>query len=764
MKKLFLTSVLLVVACVGASAQVYPYLTIRQIQQVPAESLAVADTLPGFSQSAQPRWTLQASPYVGDTVRTTAIVAVPPGVITYTMGIWTMLLYDTAAVNNQWGGILLRANAADTTLLKQAGFLNVSPGDTITLTGVISEFPALFGFSATQLAPLAGKPIDIGSVPGPLPKPIVKTIGDFYKGIFSTGKVQYSTGEPYEGMYVELHNLTINNKVNNARGTFSVVDASGNEIAEYDWSHYFTKGHGSTIPWPGDTAWTRFYDTQLGNGVRIDTLRGVIGTASGQEGPRGYRISPIYPSDIVFTKIPAPPLVTTHRRNPVVVTPDTTATVSVKITRQANGSTPKTVSLLYGVDNAAFTTIAMTFRASDTTYVGVIPRQSAGAFVRYFVQVVDSFAQVIRLANASLTSSVAADSSKGFFFYTSLNRSLTIQDVQQTPYAHGSSGYVGAVIPLSGVVTADTAHIGLSPWSGGSTNAWYIQSTSQPWSGIWLQHADSTGQSLLAALRNGDSVTVTGTVQEQFDVTRLGNVTAVVKHTSGNAEPAPVVLTTGAFNVGNGVPTAEPYEGMLVRFNNVAVTDTNPTYSDPSEYTVNDGTGGVIVQRSGKNKYSNISTETGKTILRKGNTIGSLTGIMYFSFRQYKFVPRTDADFVNVVLTGVEEGAGFPSGILCAGAELPEPVQSLDRDRIQRAGGRGCQPEDFQSSRAGGAVAGEYRPTRRTIHRPLRCRVALHGSVLLPDAGRTVHTDSQDDPRKIIIHACGSPPVGAPAP
>ena len=67
-------------------------------------------------------------------------------------------------------------------------------------------------------------------------------------------------------------------------------------------------------------------------------------------------------------------------------------------------------------------------------------------------------------------------------------------------------------------------------------------------------------------------------------MTRLGNITAVVEHTSGNAVPAPVVLTTGAFNVGNGAPTAEPWEGMLVRFNNVAVTDTNPTFSDPSEY------------------------------------------------------------------------------------------------------------------------------------------------------------------------------------
>jgi hypothetical protein len=660
MKKLFLISVLLAAAFTAALAQTYPYYTIRQIQQMPAESLAVADTITNFSQNTnQTRWTLQASPHNNDTVRTTGIVVVPPGVITYTTGIWTMLLYDTAKVNDQWGGILLRANAADTAFLKQAGFLNVSPGDTITLTGVISEFPTLRGFSGTQLAPLTGKPIGLGSVPGPLPKPIVKSIGDFYKGIFSTGKVQYATGEPYEGLYVEFRNVTINNKVNTSRGTFSVVDADGNEISDYDWSRYFTLGHGSSIPWPGDTAWTRIY-AAIGNGVRIDTLRGVIGTASGSEGPRGYRVSPIYPGDIVFTKLPAPPLVTSHRRNPVVVTPDTTAAVSVRITKQVNGSTPKTVSLLYNVDNAGFGTIAMTFQASDTTYVGVIPKQSAGAFVKYFVEVVDSFAQVIRLANASATSSIAADTSKGFFFYTSLNRPLTIRDVQQTPYLHGRSGYLGAVIPLSGVVTADTAHIGLSPWSTGSTNAWYMQSTSQPWSGIWLQHLDSTGQKLLAALRNGDSVIVTGTVQEQFDVTRLGNVTAVTKLSGGNTEPAPVVLTTGAFNVGNGAPTAEPYEGMLVRFNNVTVTDTNPTFSDPSEYTVNDGTGGVVVQRSGKYKYSNISTEVGKTILRPGNKIGSLTGIVYYSFNQYKFVPRTDADFVNVVLTGVDESTGSP--------------------------------------------------------------------------------------------------------
>ena len=238
---------------------------------------------------------------------------------------------------------------------------------------------------------------------------------------------------------------------------------------------------------------------------------------------------------------------------------------------------------------------------------------------------------------------------------------MTIQDVQQTPYVNGRTPYLGAVTSLSGIITADTAHIAFSPVTTGSTNAWYMQSTSQPWSGIWLTTADTTTQKLMAALRNGDSVTVTGTVQEQFDVTRLGNITAVTKISSGNPEPAPVVLPTGTFAVGNGVTSAEQYEGMLVKFNNVTVTDLNPTFSDDTEFNVKDNTSSpVVVQWSGKYKYSNRAADStvGKTILKVGTHIGSLTGIVYYSFNQYKFVPRTDADFVGVVTTSVAERTG----------------------------------------------------------------------------------------------------------
>jgi hypothetical protein len=659
MKERVMKRVLLAMAiagiCFSAGNAQYPQVTIKQIQQVPLDSLLVADTLAGLSANANnARWTLQTSSYNNDTVTITAVCIAPAFVVTYTASGWTMVLNDTGP-SAPWSGILVRANIADSTQLVADGFLSVAAGDVITMTGLVSEFPLTRGGSLTQFQPIAGQPIAIiGSAP--VPRPLVKNVGDFFTGVYPAGKVWYSTGEPYEGMYVEFRNLTVNNKVNTTRGTFSAVDAFNNEISDYDWSHFFTLGHGIS---PADTTWQRMY-ASMGNGLRIDTLRGVISTSSGGESPRGYRICPLFPGDVVLSALPAPPLVSTHRRNPVVASQDSTPRISVKVTRQSNGAAPQTVNLKYSAGSGAFTTVPMLYQASDTTYVGSIPPQATGTFVRYFVQVVDSFAQVINLANSS-TNSFSSDTASGFFFYNVIDRPLTIADVQYTPYVNGRSGALGAVTALSGIITADTAHMSLSPLNAiYGTNAWYMQSGTSPWSGIWLTPADSTAQAALAALRNGDSVRVTGTVQEQSDVTRLGNITQVQNLGSGRPEPLPVVRTTAAFIGGNGTATAEPYEGMLVRFNNVRVTNLNPTFSDPTEFAVSDGSGDVVVRRDGRMTYSNIGADTasGKTILGVGTTMTSLTGIIHYSVSQYKVVPRTNADLQGVVLTSVERVAG----------------------------------------------------------------------------------------------------------
>jgi hypothetical protein len=666
MKKLSMIALVLSVLVMTGLAQ-YPHVNVRDLQYCPPDSLVVADNISGFgANSAQARWTLQVSSHmkkytnvsasgaaVGDTVVLTALCVVPPKVMNWNVGGWTMLLYDTAQVNTSWGGILAMAlAAADTSQLFNDGFLNVAAGDIVTMTGIVAEFPNTRGFSGTEFTPLPGQAVQIERSGVALPKAVAKNVGDFYQGIFSTGQVKYSTGEPYEGMLVQFTNLTVNAKVNTSRGTFSATDVEGNEISTYDLSKYYTIVS-ARVP---DSTWIKAY-ANIGVGTRIDTLRGIMTTSSGSEGTRGYRVAPVFRGDIVLNPNPAPPIISTHRRYPVVVTPDTTATVSVKVTKQTNGSNAQTISLLYSVNNAAFQTVAMTYQASDTTYNGVIPKQAANTLVKYFIQVADSLGQIVRLANSSTSGGVAIDTSKGFFFYTSLARALTIADVQYTPFVHGRTPYLGAIVTLSGIMTGDTLHISLSPATTGSTNAWYMQSTNQPWSGIWLAASDTAAQRQMAALRNGDSISVTGTVQEQFDVTRLGNITAVVKISSGNPEPAAVVRTTGSLNVGNGSASAEPYEGMLVQLNNVTVTNVASTFSDATEFSVNDGSGETVVQRSGMYTYSNLPTDTvtGKTILHVGDRIGALKGIVYYSFNQYKFVPRTNADFVNVVFTGVAE-------------------------------------------------------------------------------------------------------------
>jgi hypothetical protein len=669
MSRLSMIVILLCAVAMTAMAQ-YPHINVRDLEYSPPESLAVADGISGFSaNSAQSRWTLQVSSHmkkyvnvsasgaaVGDTVILTALCVVPPKVMNWNVGGWTMLLYDTTKTTNSWGGVLgMAIQASDTSQLFNDGFLNVSAGDIVTMTGVVAEFPNTRGFSGTEFCPVPGRAIQIEQSGVALPKAIAKNVGDFYQGIFSTGTVKYATGEPYEGMLVEFHDLTVNAKVNTSRGTLSAIDVDGNEISTYDLSKYFTVVS-NRIP---DSVWVKAY-ANIAVGSRIDTLRGIMTTSSGSDGTRGYRIAPVYKGDVVINPNPAPPLVSSHRRYPVVVTPDTAASIAIKVTKQANGSNPQTISLLYSINNAAFQTVAMSYQASDTTYVGIIPKQGAGTFVKYFVQVVDSIAQVVRLANSSTSGGVATDTSKGLFCYTSLSRALTIQDVQYTPFINGRTPYLGAVLTLGGIMTGDTSHIAISPATTGSTNAWYMQSTNQPWSGIWLATADTAVQRQLSALVNGDSVLVTGTVQEQFDVTRLGSITSVVKFSSSNPEPAAVVRTTGSLNVSNGAASAEPYEGMLVQLNNVTVTNVNSTYSDDTEFSVNDGSGETVVQRSGKYTYSNLpaDTATGKTILHVGNKIGSLRGFVYYSFNQYKFVPRTNADFVNVILTGVAEREG----------------------------------------------------------------------------------------------------------
>jgi len=222
--------------------------------------------------------------------------------------------------------------------------------------------------------------------------------------------------------------------------------------------------------------------------------------------------------------------------------------------------------------------------------------------------------------------------------------------VQYTPYVNGRSPYVGAVTTLSGVVTASSHEIGVTALNSGGTGSWYIQNGSAPWSGIWIVK-DTIHLPPLDSLKLGDSVTVTGTIQEQFDVTRIFD-SIVTINAHNRPLPAPITITTGTFGSrGSGDPVAESYEGVLVRIVGATVTNFAPIFSDSTEMEITDTSGGpMIMRRDGINSYGNRESDTSTTgstrIFHNGDKIDTLTGIGFFSFSRYKIVPRTNADFV----------------------------------------------------------------------------------------------------------------------
>jgi hypothetical protein len=630
-----------------------PIVTLRDIQYCAPESLAAADLLPVTNTS---QWTLQAATRAkgtdksDDTVTVVAIVVVPAKVITYTCLGWTMILYDSSSTNNSWGGVLVRVNGSSTTGIYDTaaaisdGFLIPEPGDVIMMTGVVQEFPSSALYSGTQFQPVPGVAISIVGHKE-VPKPMRKNISDFYTDLFPGGKVKYSTGEQYEGMLVELTNLTCDARVNTSRGTISMVDTLGNQISTYDCSRYFTFGSATDHPWGPDPEWTSHFPAI---GQRIDTIRGYMQTASGTDGYRGYRIAPLYYGDVVLGI--SLPTVTYHRRYPVAVTSTDSVIVQAIVRYNQGGFGIRRAVLMKSINNGPWVADTMSMVTSDSTYQAYIFDSEynpypAGTQVKYFIKGIDTVGNEQILANSD--SRYSTDTSKGLFFYKVVDGPMSVKDVQYTPYVNGRSPYYGGQVTIAGTITADTTDLMKTPHLDlTGTGAWYIQSGNSPWSGIWVAAADS----VMRGYMKGDSISFKAYVSENNNVTQLYNVTNLTLLATGRKVPEPVTLTTGEFS--SDPVGSEKWEGMLGRFVNLTVNNASPYYSDPQIYEVDDGSGPIYVNADGLHSYGVIVGDTSggiKTkILHTGDKIDTLIGIMYFSVNRWDVDPRTNSDFRGV--------------------------------------------------------------------------------------------------------------------
>jgi len=631
----------------------YPLVTIHDITYVPPDSLHLADSL---QNSIPLRWTSQLGSYYGDTVVIVGVVYAPYFTITYTQHGWTMMLLDTVNTGAGWSGTMVRVGGApDTSIADGDGFKIPARGDVVMMTVHVEDFPTSSFNTGPQVAPVSGINIDIvGSMAIPAPQSV--RISDIYQHAYPGGSVNYTGAKQWENVPIKISNLRVVSIVNAARGTWSMVDSLGNAISDYDESYNWSFTSSETPPTKPDTSVTHFHTPIVGQ--KIDSIKGYLSVASGQENVRGFRICPIYPGDVSFGAIY--PSIFSGRRTPVVPTPTDSVSVTVKVNKPLGGNPIAAVTLYKSINNGAWQGVPMSMITLDSTYQAYIFDQdgnpyAANTFVRYYMAAVDDHGLVQLLANP--TSQNSADTTKGYFFYTVTNGgSPSIYNIQYTPYSTGVSPYNGAVVTVGGIVTADSTDLLLTPINGssGGTNAWYIQSGVGPWNGIWLVSKDTITKAALSTLHHGDSIIVTGTVDENFSVTEIiDSMFTVVSH--NNPIPAPTKITTATFGFkGDGDLTAEPYEGVLVRLKNATVTDVYPTFSDASEYEITDSTGTpMLVRRDGRNSYTNEVGDTtlGYTrVMNVGDKIDTLTGVGFYSFSRYKITPRTNADYVNVGL------------------------------------------------------------------------------------------------------------------
>lgn len=624
-----LTIFAIMMMSVSLFAQIYPELSIKDIQFIEADSL-----LEYGSRNSEPKPALAVS---GDTVIVTGVVmsapyegANPDSTRMLHAGTAAIYLQDTSMT--EWSGVLVRDPAASTS------FAILDTGYIVKFKAVVNEY-----YTTTQLNTVDFQAQDVIGIQS-RPTPVLLTLDSL--SVKGSGNPNY-LAEKWEGVYVEFRNVTTTEPGVIGYNTFRIFDDNNTNIVVGNNSDYWRS---TQAPLPG---------------TKLDRIRGYIETRTNIQGG-WFVINPVYPDDIVYGEV-LPPNISNVVRDKANVQFGESVTVSAKIIDK-DGSIAS-AKIIYDVDSVNQAAIDMS--SADSIWTGVIPAFNDSVFVSYYILAVDNDGNVSYSPTDTVTSR---------YFYRVLNRDLTIQDIQYSPFGSGFSGYHNYTVTVTGVVTSDTSDI---PGFSGSGARVHIQNGVGPWSGILIFGAESEG------LVRGDKVQVTGIVNETFGVTRIGNLDQGVQVTvlGSGVEPEATLLSTSDIDGANsGELPAESYEGVLIKYQNVTVVDENADGNPgPDEGTGGNRNFGEILVADGSAIQTRVELQEGNHDYHNfwsadlenepirvidGATFDVLAGIMYYSFGNYKLIPRKDGDFVGY--TDVKKDAVTPD-VFSLSQNYPNP-------------------------------------------------------------------------------------------
>jgi predicted extracellular nuclease len=185
----------------------------------------------------------------------------------------------------------------------------------------------------------------------------------------------------------------------------------------------------------------------------------------------------------------------------------------------------------------------------------------------------------------------------------------SIYDIQYTSNSNGVSPLVGQQVKTKGCVTAI--------YEGTSSYDIWIQDSSKAWNGIQVFGIDNT----LGLVSLGDTVEVVGDVEENYDLTRLNNVTYINVKNSGN--------TISPLEISIADASTEAYEGVFIKLSNVECTNADAGYG---MFEVSDGTNSILID---DDLYKFTATQ---------GTRYNIVGLGHYSYSARKVLPRSASD------------------------------------------------------------------------------------------------------------------------
>jgi hypothetical protein len=602
-----------------------PYTRVQRIQQVLGSALHMTPD----------DGSLDASYMIGDTVTCIGIVTVP-----------VSELSSIDSSDSPWTGYM-RFNWQDPNGGPYSGIMSyfddptafpiLMEGDSIIITGTIDRYRWFTEMWITE-------PIQLVAENAHIVEPPLITPDDLLLPI---------TADQWELSMVRLEDVSIvDNSYDVTNAEFTVGDGDGitiinsdgtNEMAGEDMFGNLTTAGPFVIP---------------PNGTTIKSVRGYVYHAYGSYDDNStYRIRPVYLSDIVLGG--GPPTITGFAiaESPLGLTD----AVTVSATIADKGDVASAV-VTYRVDGGAWMEAAMT-EGTDSLWTGTIPATNTeGAFVDYFIKALDDG---LDNQDAVMSATLPSDPSKTLYGYHTKAAGPTIHDVQYTPLEYGDSYYRGMTsISLSGVVTSSADQP--DSYQGG----FVIQDGTGIWNGIWAYLGTAT-----YTVTQGDSITVTGDIVEDYGATVIEEISSVVVHATGKSV-APLELT-GAEFVANYTPgestdpECEKYEGVLIHIGEVVVTD-----SLRYERFVSDD-GGVtkffldedflIVDSPAYQAFSALGV---------GDIISDLSGICEYNYGDYVLLPRDAADMGGIIYLSVDDDFSVP-GKYSLSQNYPNPFNPV---------------------------------------------------------------------------------------